>query len=289
MGRRVGPWSGTKSTIDLIYEPASSYFGNDYFSLQAYDCPWLQDRVSESLTVTIEVTNVPDAPTASDKSRQVDVDTVESIAIYGSDSDPFDELTFLLRSLPTHATLTMSDGKALPAAASDGTIALSSTEDDRRRLQQKGSSGGGGNSDQRKVSLKLYSEVCGDDSFTFAVTDGTYTSEDATVSIEVVCPAACTFQTDMTFDDGGCDVATLRRTMTWRWLNASNPVDANATANLTTCDLPRAPELPDAVEIFCDYASWSSPLAVALGIVSVVLALTIPSWDLPTPLGPSAR
>ena len=269
-----GPWSGTKSTIDLIYEPASSYFGNDSFSLQAYDCPWLQDRVSESLTVTIEVTNVPDAPTASDKSRQVDVDTVESIAIYGSDSDPFDELTFLLRSLPTHATLTMSDGKALPAAAADGTIALSSTEDDRRRLQQKGSSGGGGNSDQRKVSLKLYSEVCGDDSFTFAVTDGTYTSEDATVSIEVVCPAACTFQTDMTFDDGGCDVATLRRTMTWRWLNASNPVDANATANLTTCDLPRAPELPDAVEIFCDYASWSSPLAVALGIVSVVLALT---------------
>ena len=86
-----GPWSGTKSTIDLIYEPASSYFGNDSFSLQAYDCPWLQDRVSESLTVTIEVTNVPDAPTASDKSRQVDVDTVESIAIWG-DSDPFDEL-----------------------------------------------------------------------------------------------------------------------------------------------------------------------------------------------------
>ena len=53
--------------------------------------------------------------------KQVNVDEAKAPrprpVLYGSDSDPFDELTFLLRSLPTHATLTMSDGKALPAAA----------------------------------------------------------------------------------------------------------------------------------------------------------------------------
>ena len=62
------------------------------------------------------------------------------------------------------------------------------------------------------------------------------------MSIEVVCPAACTFQTDMTFDDGGCDVATLRRTMTWRWLNASNPSmrTRRPTSRRVTCRAPNA-------------------------------------------------
>ena len=90
------------------------------------------------------------------------------------------------------------------------------------------------------------------------------------MSIEVVCPAACTFQTDMTFDDGGCDGDAPRTTG-----GGSTSTPSMRTRRPTSRrDLPRAPELPDAVEIFCDYASWSSPLAVPLGIVSVVLALT---------------
>ena len=137
------PANGTisGSGANITYTPVKDFFGTDNFTFVAND----GNSDSAPATVTIEVTNVNDAPTAEGQSVELTENTRESITLTGSDVDG-DSLTYLVATPPTNGTLT----------GSGATLTYQPNQD-----------------------------YIGEDSFTFTVNDGQLASDQATVSITV--------------------------------------------------------------------------------------------------------
>ncbi|REL36662.1 Ig-like domain-containing protein [Thalassotalea euphylliae] len=140
---QTGPANGTisGSGANITYTPVKDFFGTDNFIFVAND----GNSDSAPATVTIEVTNVNDAPTAEGQSVELTENTRESITLTGSDVDG-DSLTYLVATPPTNGTLT----------GSGATLTYQPNQD-----------------------------YIGEDSFTFTVNDGQLASDQATVSITV--------------------------------------------------------------------------------------------------------
>ena len=141
----TGPAHGTLNLVgtQATYTPAANYNGPDSFTFTVNDGA----VTSAPATVSITVTPVNDAPTATDQSVTVDEDSVKVITLAGTDVDG-DTLTFAKASNPAHGTVTIT---------SAGQATYTPT-----------------------------ANYNGPDSFTFTVNDGTVTSAAATVSITVV-------------------------------------------------------------------------------------------------------
>ncbi|REL28146.1 tandem-95 repeat protein [Thalassotalea euphylliae] len=140
---QTGPANGTVSGsgANITYTPVKDFFGTDNFTFVAND----GNNDSAPATVTIEVSNVNDAPTAQGQSVELTENTRESITLTGSDVDG-DSLTYLVATPPTNGTLT----------GSGATLTYQPNQD-----------------------------YIGEDSFTFTVNDGQLASDQARVSITV--------------------------------------------------------------------------------------------------------
>ncbi len=126
---------------NLSYQPVANYFGADSFTFTVNDGM----AASAPSTVSISVTPVNDAPTASPQSVVTTQNTAVSITLSGSDVDG-DTLIYTVDSQP-------------------GTGSLSGTAPNLTYTPNSG--------------------VTGSDSFTFKVSDGTLVSAPATVSITI--------------------------------------------------------------------------------------------------------
>ncbi len=138
-GPSHGDLSG--SGASRTYTPDANYHGADSFTFEAND----GQVDSSTATVSITVTPVNDAPSATAQSVSTPEDTAKAIALSGSDLDG-DGLSFSVVSGPSHGGLSGS---------------------------------GAGRTYTPDVNYH------GSDSFTFKVNDGTVDSSTATVSIEV--------------------------------------------------------------------------------------------------------
>lgn len=139
----VSPAHGTLSGTApaLSYTPAANYNGADSFTFVVND-----GKVdSAAATVSITVTAVNDAPTASPQSITTSEDTAKAITLSGSDVDG-NPLTFSVTSGPSHGALS-------------GTAPV--------------------------LTYTPAADYFGADSFTFVVNDGSVNSAAATVSITV--------------------------------------------------------------------------------------------------------
>jgi VCBS repeat-containing protein len=145
-----GPSHGSlilNSNGSFSYTPATDFAGSDSFSYRASD----GTLTSSPATVTISVTAVNDAPTAAGDAYSTAEDTALTVAppgVLANDTDPDAEpLTAVLESAPSHGTLTLNtDGSFTYTPATDFT---------------------------------------GSDSFSYRASDGTLTSNPATVAITI--------------------------------------------------------------------------------------------------------
>jgi VCBS repeat-containing protein len=145
-----GPSHGTltlNGTGSFSYTPATDFAGSDSFSYRASD----GTLTSNPATVTISVTAVNDAPTAAGEAYSTAEDTALTVAppgVLANDTDPDGEpLTAVLESVPSHGTLTLN---------TDGSFTYTPA-----------------------------AEFTGSDSFTYRASDGTLTSNPATVTLTV--------------------------------------------------------------------------------------------------------
>jgi VCBS repeat-containing protein len=125
----------------VTFTPASYYNGSDSFTFKVND----GSANSATATVSITVTAMNDAPTATAQSVTTDEDTAKAITLSGSDPDG-DSLTYEIVTGPAHGTLT-------------GTAP--------------------------NITYTPAANYYGSDSFTFKVKDGSANSAAATVSITV--------------------------------------------------------------------------------------------------------
>jgi VCBS repeat-containing protein len=138
-GPTHGALSGTAP--NLTYTPTTNYNGSDSFTFKAND----GTVDSTPATVSITVTAVNDAPTATPQSVTTSEDTAKAITLSGSDPES-DTLTFSVVTGPTHGVLSGTAPNLTYTPAAD---------------------------------------YNGPDSFTFKANDGTTDSPSATVSITV--------------------------------------------------------------------------------------------------------
>ena len=131
----------------FTYTPAGNYTGPDSFTYRASD----GTLTSNLATVTITVTATNDTPTAADDAYTTGEDTALTVAapgVLGNDSDPESStLTAVVGTGPSHGTLTLN---------ADGSFSYTPAAD-----------------------------FAGSDSFTYRASDGTLTSNLATVTITV--------------------------------------------------------------------------------------------------------
>jgi hypothetical protein len=151
-----GTLSGTAPNV--TYTPSANYNGSDSFTFKAND----GGLDSASVTVSITVTPVNDAPVANAQSVFTSKDTAKAITLTGSDVDG-DVLTYAIVTGPAHGT-------------------LSGTGATRTYTPNAG--------------------YFGSDSFTFKVNDGTVDSAAATVSIRVNAPPAANAGPDQAVTTG---------------------------------------------------------------------------------------
>ncbi|MBI2513200.1 MAG: tandem-95 repeat protein, partial [Opitutae bacterium] len=90
----------TPSGASYVYVPAANFFGTDSFTYLASD----GTAQSGTITVTIEVAPVNDAPTAAPDSIATAEDTPATVALAGTDVEN-SPLTFRVVTPPTHGTL----------------------------------------------------------------------------------------------------------------------------------------------------------------------------------------
>ena len=134
-----GVLSGT--IPNLSYKAAANYHGPDSFTYRAYDgSSW-----SETVTVTINIAPVNDAPVANAQTVATNEDAAKAVTLSGSDVDG-DPLTYILVNPPTRGTLTGAVPNLVYTPAADSN---------------------------------------GPDSFTFVVSDGESQSATATVTVNV--------------------------------------------------------------------------------------------------------
>jgi VCBS repeat-containing protein len=123
----TGPSHGTltlNANGSFTYIPAANFNGSDSFSYQASD----GTEQSSPATVTISVTAINDAPTASDDAYSTGEDTaltVNAPGVLANDNDPDgDTVHTVVESAPSHGTLALdADGSFIytPAADFNGT------------------------------------------------------------------------------------------------------------------------------------------------------------------------
>ena len=120
-----GTLSGTAP--DLTYTPAADYNGTDSFTFTT------NDGTSDSIAATVSITVSPvnDAPTASSQSVTTDEDTPKNILLAASDVDG-DELNFTVLTNPQHGTLsgTAPDLTYTPAPDYNGSDSFTFKADD---------------------------------------------------------------------------------------------------------------------------------------------------------------
>jgi VCBS repeat-containing protein len=145
-----GPSHGTltlNGNGSFSYTPAADFAGSDSFTYRASD----GTLESNPATVAISVTAVNDAPTAADDADSIGEDTALTVAapgVLGNDADPDgNPLTAVLVSGPSHGTLTLTGNGSF--------------------------------------SYTPAADFAGSDSFTYRASDGTLTSNVATVTITV--------------------------------------------------------------------------------------------------------
>ncbi|RDD62279.1 Ig-like domain-containing protein [Ferruginivarius sediminum] len=126
------------------YTPDADFSGTDSFTYTVTDNNGSQDQA----TVSVEVSDTPDAPVAADDRVSVRADGSKTIDVLANDSDPDgDPISLDSFDQPTHGTLSQN---------SDGTLTY--TPD---------------------------SGYLGSDNFTYTISDGTGRTDTATVSIDV--------------------------------------------------------------------------------------------------------
>ncbi|HWA29296.1 MAG TPA: Ig-like domain-containing protein [Lacunisphaera sp.] len=99
---QTSPAHGTLSgqAPDLLYTPDANYHGSDSFTFTASD----GTLSTGTVTVSLAVNSVDDAPTASAQLVVTHEDTAVAITLAGSDVEG-DALTFAITTAPTHGTL----------------------------------------------------------------------------------------------------------------------------------------------------------------------------------------
>lgn len=129
------------------YMPAENFNGVDSFTYRTFD----GELYSDAVTVMLTIGPLNDTPTADDQAAATDEDTSLGLTLTGDDGDPelTQMLTFSLMDAPAHGTITSFD---LETGA---------------------------------VTYMPEANYFGDDSFTFAVSDGELTSAPATITITV--------------------------------------------------------------------------------------------------------
>jgi VCBS repeat-containing protein len=145
-----GPSHGTltlNTNGAFTYTPAADYHGSDSFSYRASD----GSLTSNLATVTITLSAVNDAPTAADDANSTAEDTaliVDAPGVLANDNDPDgDDLHTVVVAAPSHGTLTLDpDGSFIYTPAAD---------------------------------------YDGTDSFSYRASDGTFASNQATVTITI--------------------------------------------------------------------------------------------------------
>jgi hypothetical protein len=275
------------ANTSIVYQARMFLSGMDSFTYAASDCPGNRLRMSAPATTTLMIMPNDNAP-YSDKGpydsylkKQFEVDTLSTVNLNGLDYDQSpawmlgNGTTFAVTKLPEAANLTTvacpswyaQVGKLCPHEAGvpieEGREYPATSEYSFKIF--------GVELWVSNLALSFTSGRCGADALTFTVIDTTgLTSEPVTLSVEVLCPRACERSADMVYEEGTCDQKTLQREMSFGWFNFSAS-DGNAS-NVTECDLPRAPTLPDSVSIDCDAIDLDSSWAVNVIVAGAILA-----------------
>jgi len=186
------------TTGAYTYIPASNYNGTDSFTFKVND----GTLNSEAATVSLVISAVNDAPTASAASATTSEDTAKTGTLTGTDVEG-STLTFAKVSDPSHGSLTVNASTGAytytPAANYDGT-----------------------------------------DSFTFKVNDGALDSDTATITLTVsaVNDAPLGTATSITTDEDTAKTGTLVGTdiegSTLTFAKVSDPSHGSVTVNATT-------------------------------------------------------
>jgi hypothetical protein len=136
------------STGAVSYSPTTNFQGKDSFTFTA------SNGTNKSATTTVSINVAPGVPTANAQTINVTVSTPVTITLTGSDLDsPALPLTFTIVTKPEHGTLGAVN-------TSTGKVTYTVQSFDKGRL--------------------IYT---GTDSFTFTVSNGTFTSSPATVTL----------------------------------------------------------------------------------------------------------
>lgn len=160
----TGPYT---DTAGISYTPIANFNGSDTFTYKVSD----GSLESAAATVTITVTAVNDRPAATDRDVSTQQDTQVAITLAGSDPDGCAGQTFVFSATaPANGTLSPATG---PMACSGGTLSASMTY----------------------MPNPVFT---GNDFFTYTISDGGATSNEATVSITVLSPVVFseTFESD---------------------------------------------------------------------------------------------
>ena len=277
------------ANTSLVYQATAFRSGMDSFTYAASDCPGNRLRMSTpATTINVMITpknNAPypdKGPAESYTKTQFEVDTPTAVQLLGHDYDHNPAWVlgygtkFVLTNLPEAVNLTFGPcpswfvlyGLTCPnevgAPVEEGRAYLAALEYKLPEIAEV-------EMWSSNLFLSGTSARCGTDALTYTVTDPTgSTSEPVTLQIEVLCPRACELSADTVYEEGICDRKTLQREMSFGWFNFS-AFDGN-TSNVTECDLPRAPTLPDSVSIDCDAIDLDSSWAVNVIVAGAILA-----------------
>lgn len=142
----TGPMTGASLTgapnAGWTYTPATGFSGSDSFTFTA------NDGAATSNVATVSLTIVNQAPIATGQTISVTKNTIAAIALFATDADPGETLTFAIVAAPTHGTVSSGTGASRTYTPTSG--------------------------------------YAGADSFTFSASDGTTSSNTATISLNVV-------------------------------------------------------------------------------------------------------
>ncbi len=145
--------TATPGATNVLYVPQANYNGTDTFTYTITDA----NGDSATATVTINLNPINDPPVANSQSVNTNEGTPVTITLTATDIDSAG-VTFAIATPPTHGTL----GAITPAGAFSATVVFTPT-----------------------VGYN------GPDSFTFTASDGTDTSNVATVTLTIVHPIVC--------------------------------------------------------------------------------------------------
>lgn len=145
-------------TGKVVYTPTANFWGTDTFTYTMFEDNPPVDAVPSMNTVTVTITNLPDAPVAVDSSASTDEDTATDITLSVSDADDFNNAGPLGAPILSTLTPTVLTGPA------NGTATVLANG---------------------KIRYTPALNYFGPDSFTYRVSDGGLNSNTATVTITV--------------------------------------------------------------------------------------------------------